>query len=126
MGQWRQEILKHLEVDDIDELRQALSDPKKDAKIVSDGGVHHYHSNFGPVIAVNGTIVASNMGNLYSIQFHESSYCSELFGMLAATVTLHHILEEHEIGIVRRQTTLNFYCDNKSVMKTINACLEMR
>jgi hypothetical protein len=39
--------------------------------IVSDGGVHKYHSNFGLVIASKSRIVAQNLGQIYSVEFHE-------------------------------------------------------
>jgi hypothetical protein len=42
--------------------------------IVSNGGVHQYHSNFGLVIATKSKIVAQNMGQICSVEFHESSY----------------------------------------------------
>jgi hypothetical protein len=46
----------------------------KDITIVSDGGIHNYHSKFGFVIATKSTMVAKNKGQIYSIEFHESSY----------------------------------------------------
>jgi hypothetical protein len=79
--------------------------------IVSDGGVHQYHSNFGLVIASKSRIVAQNLGQIYSVEFHKSSYRSEIYGMLAAVVSISHILEQYKITIPRDKK-INFFCDN--------------
>jgi hypothetical protein len=89
-SKWRQDILQHLWIVDPTKLKQSLENKKIDTNIVSDGGVHHYHSSFELVITAKLELVATNKGKIYSIEFHESSYRSELYGVLAALVSLHY------------------------------------
>jgi ribonuclease HI len=124
-AKWSNEILHHLIIEDMPTLQQALLDPKGKVNIVSDGGVHDYNSNYGVVIAFKSSIVATNKGKIYSVPFHESSYRSEMFGMLAATVSLRYIIEHHKMTMAPNKQ-LYFYCDNKSVVKLINLRLETR
>jgi hypothetical protein len=70
-------------------------------------------------------IVATNKGKIYSVELHESSYQSELFGMLAAAVSLRYIIEKNKLPVTTNKT-LHFYCDNKLVIKLINTRMEMR
>jgi hypothetical protein len=116
--------LRHLEILDTLKMKQSLKNKKIDTYIVSDGGVHNYQSNFGLVIASQSQVVATNKGKIYSIEFHKSSYRSELYGVLAAAVSMPHIIDTHKITI-RRQKELFFYCHSKSVVKTINSGLEI-
>lgn len=79
---WRQGILQHLTIIDMMKFNEDLDNKDITINIVSDRGVHHYHSNFGLVIATKFKIVAQNMGQIYSVEFHESSYRLEHYGML--------------------------------------------
>jgi ribonuclease HI len=65
------------------------------------------------------------MGQIYSVEFCESLYRSELFGMLAAVVSFRYILETHNISIPKDKI-IHLYCDNKSVIITVNAQQESR
>jgi hypothetical protein len=109
---WREEILQHFQVLDMTKFYKDLDNKDITINIVSDGGVHDYHSNFGFVIATKSTIVTQNMGQIYSVEFHESSYRSELYGMLAAIVSFNHLLEIYKITIPREKRVY-FLCDNK-------------
>jgi hypothetical protein len=102
-----------------------MADPKTEVNILPDGGVHDYNSNYGVVIASKWTTVATSKGKIYSIRFHQSSYCSEMFGMLAATVSLRRIIKQHKLTTAPNKK-LHFYCDNKSVVKLVNTRLETR
>jgi hypothetical protein len=66
------------------------------------------------------------MGKIYSITFHhESLYRTELYGLLAGTVVIQHII--HKISIkLPISKTLDFYCDNKSAITTITERLKLR
>jgi hypothetical protein len=86
---------------------------------------YNYQSNFGLVIASKSEVIATNKGKIYSIEFHESLYQSEIYGMLAAAVSLHHIIVAYKIKLPS-QKNIYFYCYNKSVGKTINNRLEVR
>jgi hypothetical protein len=62
-------------------------------------------------------MVATNHGKLYSPEFYESSYRSELFSVLAGMVTLCAIIGR---GIkIKQQSLINIYCDNKLIIKRI-------
>jgi ribonuclease HI len=123
--QWKWEILRHLQILNMTTLLHDLDNKLIPINIVSDGGVHDYHSNYGVVIASKSRIIAQNMGQIYSVEFHESSYRSGLFGILAAIVSFRHILEVHKITIPGERK-LHLYCDNKSVIKLVNARRESR
>jgi hypothetical protein len=105
---WKQEILKHLQIFDMTQFYTDLGNKDIAINIVSDDGVHNYHSNFGLVVATKPRIVAKNKGQIYGVEFHESSYRSELYGMLAAIVSFNHILEAHKIEIPREKQ-VNIY-----------------
>jgi hypothetical protein len=117
---WKKAILQLLQIEDLQRLQQALEFKETEVNIVSDGGVHDYNSNFGLVIAVKSRIVATNKGKIYSVEFHELSYRSELFGMLAAAVSLLYIIEKNKLQVASNKI-LHFYCDNKLVIKLVNA-----
>jgi ribonuclease HI len=125
---WRHDIFTHLQILDIRKLKQSLENKNIPTKVVSNGGgglVHHYQSKFGLVIAAKYNVVARNKSKIYSIEFHESSYRSELYGLLAAVVSLRHIIKSYKITFPR-QKEIFFYSDNKSVVNTINNRLELR
>jgi hypothetical protein len=123
--QWRNEILKHLIVEDQFLLESTFKDKESEINIVSDGGVHDYNSNLGMVIAVKSKIMAANKGKIYSVAFHESSYWLELIGLLAATASIRQLIKQHKLTVANNKK-LNFYCDNKSVIKLINSRQELR
>jgi hypothetical protein len=123
-SKWRSKILRNLKILDIIKLKASLENKKGDTNVVSDGGIYNYQSNFGLVIATKSKVLVMNKGKIYSNEFHESSYRSELYGVLAAVVSVRHIFKIHQINIPR-QKQVYFYCDNKSVVKTINNCLEL-
>jgi hypothetical protein len=92
---------------------------------VSDGGDHNYQSNYGDLIAAKSYSLATNMGKLYNVPFCESSYQSELFGMLADTISLQHnkrIQNQHS----KKNKKIYFCCDNKSVVKMVNSRINLR
>jgi ribonuclease HI len=110
---------------DIAKLQISLENEKIETNIVSDHGVHNYQSNFGLVISSKSEVFTTNKVKIYSITFHEPSYHSELFVILAALVSLRHIISSCNITIPR-QKDIFLYCDNKSVVQTINSRLEVR
>jgi hypothetical protein len=125
MTQWHRDILQNLQVEDLDILQYALSNQKTEINVVSDGGVHNYQSNYRVIIAAKSATIATNKNNIYSVDFHESSYRSELYGMLAAVVVFTHLIKENGMSIPRPKQIF-FYCDNKLVVKTLKSRLEMR
>jgi hypothetical protein len=77
------------------------------------------------VIAQSSHILASTLGKIYSVVFHESSYRSELYGMQVGVVLLQHIIKAYSI-IIPKQKTFSFYCKNQSVINMITSCLDPR
>jgi hypothetical protein len=123
--QWSAELLQHLIIEDLQQLQTAIEDKESELNIVSDGGVHDYNSNFGMVIALKSMTLATNKGKIYSITFHESSYRSEMFRLLASIVSLHYIIKTYHMTVSTNKI-LNFYCDKKSVIKLVNARQELQ
>jgi ribonuclease HI len=72
-----------------------LSNEEGTTYIVSDGGVYNYEGTYGLVISNGDTIVAQNNGKMYSVDFYESSYRSELYAMLAGLLTFKAINDEY-------------------------------
>jgi hypothetical protein len=101
------------------QLRLEIADKDKTLYIVSDGGVYNCQSNFGAVIAASLSPLAHTYGKIYSIDFYESSYWSELYGMLAGVVMLQHILQTESLTLLEEKK-IQIYCDNRSVVNKIN------
>jgi hypothetical protein len=93
--------------------------------VVSDGGVYQYEGNFGLVTADHYTILASNMGKIYSIDFYESSHQSEMYGVMASLVTIKYLLLSLHISLPQGKE-FHMYCDNSSVVNKINFRRKLR
>jgi ribonuclease HI len=125
VDKWQHTILKNLHIFNISNIRQSLEDADSAIYIASDGGVHNYQSNYGVVIAQGAQQLARAMGKIYSITFHESSYIAELYGLLAGTVIIQHIIQKYSIKLPISKK-LDFYCDNKSAITIITERLKLR
>jgi hypothetical protein len=125
LPQWQNIIVQHTELCDQELLQLVVEDATSDITIVSDGGVHNYHGNFGLVIAHKSTSLAVNYGQLYSIEFYESSYRSELYGVLSGLVTFHHLVTTLKLQLPAKKKLL-LYCDNKSVVNKLTSRQELR
>jgi hypothetical protein len=93
--------------------------------VVSDGGVYQYEGNYGLVIADHYTILVSNMGKIYSIDFYESSHRSEMYGVMASLVTIKHLLISLSISLPQGKE-FHMYYDNISVVNKINFRRKLR
>jgi hypothetical protein len=109
---------------DQQQFQSAIQDPISEIIIASDGGVHNYHGNFGVVIACKSHSLLSNYGKLYSIEFYESSFRLEMYGVLVGLVTYHHMVKELETQMYPGKK-INVYCDNKSVVNKISSQQEL-
>jgi hypothetical protein len=118
-------ILRHAEIYDTQRFQDTCNTANAEIMIMSNGGVHNYQGNFGLVIAHKGVHLAVNYDKLYSIEFYESSYHSELYGVLSGLVTFHHFLNSLEI-ILPFLTKIKLLCDNKSVVNKIISRTELR
>jgi ribonuclease HI len=105
-------------------LKQPLDDIKQRGQvanasfcIVTDGGTYEYNGTYGVIITHEETMIATNYGKLYSPEFYESSYRSEIYALLAGIVSFRYVISG-ENQIVER--AVNIYCDNKSLIKRIN------
>jgi hypothetical protein len=66
--------------------------------IISDGGVFNYEGTFGVIISDGSLPIASNNGKLYSVDFVESSFRSEMYSMLAGILSLVYINKKYPIN----------------------------
>jgi ribonuclease HI len=87
--------------------------------IVSDGGVYNYEGTYGVVISDGTNPLIKNYGKLYSVDFCESSYRSELYAMLAGIITLQAVSKEYG-EISGDNTTVHLVTDNKALVRKIN------
>jgi hypothetical protein len=115
---WQNNILKKLRMLDITQFRAAILDKEKTLYIVSDGGVHNHQSNFGATITASSSPLAHTNGKIYRMNFYESSYRSELYGMLAGVVMLQHLFQTESISLPEEKE-IQIYCDNRSVANKI-------
>jgi ribonuclease HI len=114
-----------MEVLDNTHFQSVIQDPFSKITIVSDGGVYNYQGNFGVIMACKGHPLMINYGKLYSIEFYESSFRSELYGVLAGLVTFNYICKELQV-VVPEGKEVNLFCDNKSVVNKISSRQELR
>jgi hypothetical protein len=124
LRQWRSNILHRIHID-YPQLLASSIENKEPLLVVSDGGVHEYHSNFGATIAATQLPLAYTYGKLYSIELYESSYRAEMYGMLAGVVMLQYIIESQSLRIPEEKQ-MHLYCDNRSVVWKVTERMKYR
>jgi hypothetical protein len=92
---WQDSFTANTIINDASKIREMLLNEEGTIYIVSDGGVYNYEATYGLVISNGDTIVAQNNGKMYSVDFYESSYRSELYAMLAGLLTFKAINDEY-------------------------------
>ena len=85
--------------------------------IVSDGGVSDLKGSSGIVISDGMSILASNKGKIYSVDYLESPFRSEMYGLLSGLVTFQAMMAT---SINNNEVILHIYSDNKPVIKRIH------
>jgi hypothetical protein len=88
------QFIKNTFIKDMQRLEDLLFNSETPIIIVSDGGVHNYEGTFGLTISDGVRLFANNKGKLYSVDFFESSFRSEIYAMLAGLLTLEAICKE--------------------------------
>jgi hypothetical protein len=66
-------------------LSNLLKSKKSTLHIISDGGLYDDRGTFGVVILDGTKVLAENKGQIYSVDFHQSLFRSEMHAMLAAS-----------------------------------------
>jgi ribonuclease HI len=116
---WEENLHRNLTLrKNIDEIERSLLVERPKVCIITDGGAHEYSGTFGVVIMQQDEIIATNNGKLYSPEFYETSYRSELYAILAGLVSLRRIIGELS-NIVKME--IEIYSDNKTVIKRISS-----
>jgi hypothetical protein len=105
-------------IHDIQKVKTFLFDSAKSIIIVSDRGVHNYEDTFGLVLSDGANPIVKNNGKLYSVDFFESLFRSELYAMLACLLMLEAICKEYG-DLKGNQRTIHLYSDNKRVVQRL-------
>ena len=120
--EWRKEILEETEVINEERVSNVIhpDDPESieelNFDIITDGGVSDLNGIFGLVITDGNHPMIKNKGKIYSVDYLESPYRSEMYGVLAGLVTFQSIF--HQV-LNNQVVNINIYCDNKAVIKRI-------
>jgi hypothetical protein len=84
---WKNSFIGNTTILDNNKLKNFISQDEFTIFIASDGGVHNYEGTFGIAISDGTSLLATNNGKFYSVDFCESSYRSELYAMLSGVLT---------------------------------------
>jgi hypothetical protein len=88
---WQDNLLCYLHIPDIDNSISAFISPNP-LTAVSDWGQKYEGNLFCLINTDHYTVLAANMGKLYSIDFYEPSHFSEMYGVLALVVSIRHLI----------------------------------
>jgi hypothetical protein len=116
---WTDPFLENSIITDIQKTKDLLAQVDSNIYIVSDGGVHNYEGTFGVVISDGTNPLIKNYGKLYSLDFYESSYRSELYSMLAGILTLQAASKEYG-ELSSNNIIVHLLSDNKALVRKIN------
>jgi ribonuclease HI len=120
---WTDPFLENTIITDTQKTTDLMSQDDSKIYIVSDGGVYNYEGTFGVVISDGTYPLIKNYGKLYSIDFCESSYRSELYAMLAGIITLQAVSKEYG-ALSGNNTAVHLVSDNKTLVKKIKNRLQ--
>ena len=93
MELWKASILEHYQIINEEHTQVMHMEDKGKFYIVSDGREHDFKGTFGVIISDRVNILASNKGKIYSVDYLESAYRSEMYGVFSGLVTF-----QEEIG----------------------------
>jgi hypothetical protein len=116
---WTNHFTDNTIIKDVQKTKDLLTSTTSPIIIVSDGGVHNYEGTFGVVISDGIYPIVHNNGKLYSVDFFESSFRSELYAMLAGLLTLEALCNEFG-AICNTQRHIRLFSDNKRVVQRIS------
>jgi RNase P/RNase MRP subunit POP5 len=83
---WSSSMTRHIEIKNAMAMMKVATLKEAIIRVITDGGIHEYGGTFGVIISDGESIFAKNKGQIYSVDFHQSSYRSELFAMLAGLI----------------------------------------
>jgi hypothetical protein len=119
---WNNHFIENTIVTDVQKIKELLTNSEAPIIIISNGGVFNYEGTFGLVISDDTSPIAQSNGKLYSVDFFESSFRSELYELLAGLLTLESICLEYG-DIMGDQRNIHFFSDNKRVVQKVNSKL---
>jgi ribonuclease HI len=122
---WTDPFLDHTIIADTQKTIELMSKMDSNIYIVSDGGVYNYDGTFGVVISDGTNPLIKNHGKLYSLDFCESSYRSELYAMLAGVLTLQAVSNEYG-ELSGNHVKVHLLSDNKALVRKISNRLKNR
>ena len=114
---WKSSILEQYNISSKVHTHPLHLKDKDQFYIVSDGGISDFKGIFGIVISDGINILASNKGKIYSVDYLESAFRSEMYGLLSSLVTFQAMMAN---TVNNKEVILHIYSDNKPVIKRIN------
>jgi ribonuclease HI len=122
---WKNSFIGNTTILDNNKLLRFISQEEFTIFIASDGSVHNYEGTFGIAISDGSSLVATNNGKFYSVDFCESSYRSELYAMLSGVLTFKSLCIHSNI-IHRAKIRLQLISDCKTLVNKVNNRLQNR
>jgi hypothetical protein len=116
---WTAPFLENTIITETQHTKDLMTQADSNIYIVSDGGVYNYEGTFGVVISDGSNPLVKNYGKMYSLDFCESSYRSELYAMLAGVLTLQAVSTEYG-ALSCNNITVHLITDNKALVRKIN------
>jgi hypothetical protein len=106
-------ILKNMEVNEIEDIPNVLT-------LCSDGGVRNGKGGNGIVMSANDKIIMRNQSRIPNVYGELTSYQSEGYGILNAITSVNLMSEYLMTKGKQIPEEIRVYCDNKSMIDTIN------
>jgi hypothetical protein len=82
-------MTQHLVVHDEETWTNLLSSDEVVVHRITDGGLYDYWGIFGVVISDGTKVLVDNKGQMYSVDFQQSSFWLDMYGMLPGIMTFH-------------------------------------
>ena len=96
----------------VEQIRQDASRP---FVIVSDGGVSDHRGTYGVVLSDGINAFATNKGKMYSVNYLESPFRSEMYALLAGIISFQSIIDTAS----NSTSSLTLYSDNKKLIERL-------
>ena len=120
LEEWEQRAIKHVSI--LVSMEDLLHHLAEGGVGVSDGSVLFHQGTFGWTVATKeGLPLLKGKGPAYGKPM--DSYRAEAYGAMAILLYVHHVLVFH--GELQ-EVHLSLYCDNKSLVDTVNKLLRRR
>jgi hypothetical protein len=123
LPKWKQILVKHPSIikthSNHNDVVQAFTENNK-VIMSTDRGTYHNTGAFGISISNGSSIVAYNKGRLIPNDFYQSSFRSEMYGILAGPTSMQILYEFYHIDPSHIKT-IEINCDNQKVIQRIQA-----